>query len=157
MVVAFLIQLRREGYFNFLRPRKGREGAPFWARFFASNAYFLFFTPTMVKSATLLVVIASISQAVAFIGPPTSSHRSSLSFGFNGLGTSDEKEETSVEAENTEKKISAGGLFQLITAGMGAPFLGDYQGVSDVSIVWCLLNYCCCILLRIFIFTSINT
>ena len=28
------------------------------------------------------------------------------------------------------------GLVQLITAGMGAPFLGDYQGVDDVSEGW---------------------
>ena len=112
----------------------------------------------MVKSAALLVAIIATSQAAAFIGPPgipgvAWGSGTKLSFGFNGLGTSDEKEET----EDTEKNISAGGLFQLITAGMGAPFLGDYQGVSDVSISWCLLNYCCCILLRIFIFTSINT
>jgi hypothetical protein len=30
-----------------------------------------------------------------------------------------------------DKKIGAAGLVQLITAGMGAPFLGDYQGVDE--------------------------
>merc|ERR1711957_866375 len=30
-----------------------------------------------------------------------------------------------------KKKIGLEGLFQLITAGAGAPFLGDYQGVDE--------------------------
>ena len=33
--------------------------------------------------------------------------------------------------EAQEKKIGLGGLIQLITAGAGAPFLGDYQGVDE--------------------------
>ena len=53
-------------------------------------------------------------------GPPT----------FGGGSKNDEPSEES--SEKPEKKISAGGLLQLITAGMGAPFLGDYQGVDEV-------------------------
>lgn len=58
-----------------------------------------------------------------------------LFFGIPGFFTpqnDDEKSETSTDAAaSSEKKISAGGLIQLITAGMGAPFLGDYQGVDE--------------------------
>ena len=51
-------------------------------------------------------------------------------FGFNGLGSP--KEDKSEDADvKEEKKISFGGLAQLITAGMGAPFLGDYQGMDE--------------------------
>jgi len=77
--------------------------------------------------------IIACSTTEAFLGPPgipgvAWGAGTKLSFGFNGLGQ-DQDEET--KEEETEKKISAGGLFQLITAGMGAPFLGDYQGVDD--------------------------
>jgi len=80
-----------------------------------------------------IAIIACSTIAEAFIGPPgipgvAWGAGTKLSFGFNGLGQ-DQDEET--KEEETEKKISAGGLFQLITAGMGAPFLGDYQGVDD--------------------------
>ncbi len=92
----------------------------------------------MVKSALLLTVaLASTAQTAAFLGPPgipgvAWGAGTKLSFGFNGLGSpSDDSEKDA--ADEPEKKISAGGLFQLITAGMGAPFLGDYQGVDDVS------------------------
>lgn len=30
-----------------------------------------------------------------------------------------------------EKKIGLSGLLQLITAGMGSPFLGDFEGVDE--------------------------
>mmetsp|Transcript_34592 Transcript_34592/g.73693 ORF Transcript_34592/g.73693 Transcript_34592/m.73693 type:complete len:104 (-) Transcript_34592:290-601(-) len=85
------------------------------------------------------VAIAISSAQAAFIGPPgipgvVWGAGTNLGFGFNGLGS--EKADADSD-EKPEKKISAGGLVQLITAGMGAPFLGDYQGVDDVSeIVW---------------------
>lgn len=74
-------------------------------------------------------------QTTAFMGPPgvpavAWGAGTKLSFGFNGLGSPKEEEEPAAE-EEPEKKISAGGLLQMITAGMGAPFLGDYQGVDD--------------------------
>ena len=79
------------------------------------------------------IAIACITIAEAFLGPPgipgvAWGAGTKLSFGFNGLGQDQDEE---INEEETEKKISAGGLFQLITAGMGAPFLGDYQGVDD--------------------------
>ena len=35
------------------------------------------------------------------------------------------------EAKGEEKKIGLSGLAQLITAGMGSPFLGDFEGVDE--------------------------
>ena len=95
----------------------------------------------MVNSSLAVVaaiICCSATPTAAFLGPPgipgvTWGSGTKLSFGFNGLGTP--KEDTEAGKAEDEKKISAGGLFQLITAGMGAPFLGDYQGVSDVSIL----------------------
>jgi hypothetical protein len=72
----------------------------------------------------------------------SSSISSKLNFGFNGLGTpNDEKKKNKTKdsskatttTQNGEKKITTKGLFQLIAAGMGAPFLGDYEGVDNVS------------------------
>ncbi|KAL7546877.1 hypothetical protein ACHAWF_011172 [Thalassiosira exigua] len=78
-----------------------------------------------------LVVASGAADAAAFIGPPgipgvTWGAGTKLGFGFNGLGSDSESDEAP-----PEKKITGGGLVQLITAGMGAPFLGDYQGVDD--------------------------
>lgn len=89
----------------------------------------------MAKPIVVIAIIIACSTITeAFLGPPgipgvAWGAGTKLSFGFNGLGQ-DQDEETT-KGEETEKKISAGGLFQLITAGMGAPFLGDYQGVDD--------------------------
>eukprot|EP00571_Detonula_confervacea_P016016 CAMPEP_0172307996 /NCGR_PEP_ID=MMETSP1058-20130122/8729_1 /TAXON_ID=83371 /ORGANISM="Detonula confervacea, Strain CCMP 353" /LENGTH=141 /DNA_ID=CAMNT_0013020319 /DNA_START=98 /DNA_END=523 /DNA_ORIENTATION=- len=87
----------------------------------------------MVKSVLIALVMASTAQA-AFMGPPgipgvAWGAGTKLSFGFNGLGSPADDGEA--DAEKPEMKISAGGLMQMITAGMGAPFLGDYQGVND--------------------------
>lgn len=97
----------------------------------------------MVNSSLAVVaaiICCSATPAAAFLGPPgipgvAWGSGTKLSFGFNGLGTPKEDTEIDSDKAEDEKKISAGGLFQLITAGMGAPFLGDYQGVSDVSIL----------------------
>ena len=50
-----------------------------------------------------------------------------LHFGIPTFGAKDNKED---EGKDEEKKINASGLFQLITAGMGSPFLGDFEGVD---------------------------
>ena len=92
----------------------------------------------------LAVIITCITQVVAFVPSPSnnsiaSSSLSKLNFGFNGLGTpNDEKKKNkktkdSAATREEEKKITTKGLFQLIAAGMGAPFLGDYEGVDGVS------------------------
>ncbi|EJK71988.1 hypothetical protein THAOC_06520 [Thalassiosira oceanica] len=54
-----------------------------------------------------------------------------LMFGFNGLGSPKEEEKPEDLGKKEDKKISLGGLAQLVTAGMGAPFLGDYQGMDE--------------------------
>lgn len=39
--------------------------------------------------------------------------------------------DTSLESNAPEKKIGLSGLVQLITAGMGSPFLGEFEGVEE--------------------------
>ena len=88
---------------------------------------------TMVNCVRLVLVIAGTSQA-AFLAPPgltVARAGTKLNFGFNGLGSP--PDDGKADADKPEKKITARGLLQLITAGMGAPFLGDYQGVDSVS------------------------
>jgi len=87
----------------------------------------------MVKS--VLLALAMAGAAHAFVGSNgiaavAQVSSTKLSFGFNGFGSPADDESES-DTEKPEAKISAGGLMQLITAGMGAPFLGDYQGVND--------------------------
>jgi len=38
---------------------------------------------------------------------------------------------TKAEAKKSEKKIGLSGVLQLITAGAGAPFLGEFEGVDE--------------------------
>jgi hypothetical protein len=49
-----------------------------------------------------------------------------------GLPSFEPKKEGDGE-EKDDKKINAKGMIQLITAGLGAPFLGDFQGVDKES------------------------
>lgn len=52
-----------------------------------------------------------------------------LQFGIPTFGPKDDdksKKDPNIE----DKKIGLAGLVQLVTAGLGAPFLGDYQGVD---------------------------
>lgn len=44
--------------------------------------------------------------------------------------TANQPEEGRGENPDPEKKIGLSGLAQLITAGMGSPFLGDFEGVD---------------------------
>jgi hypothetical protein len=57
---------------------------------------------------------------------------SSLSFGLPGGFGGKNNDKAEGQEKKDEKKITAGGLVQLITAGMGAPFLGDFEGVDKV-------------------------
>jgi len=76
------------------------------------------------------------APALGFVASPaftdralrTCSVASSLNFKipFTGDSSSNEKSE-----EGEEKKIGMSGLLQLITAGMGSPFLGDFEGVDE--------------------------
>ena len=84
-----------------------------------------------MKSTIIVSVLPLTSSAFIPSGLPIArSQETALSFGFNGLGSSKEKK-VDDGAKKAEKKISAGGLIQLLTAGMGAPFLGDFEGVDE--------------------------
>uniref|UniRef100_A0A7S2S1J4 Uncharacterized protein n=1 Tax=Eucampia antarctica TaxID=49252 RepID=A0A7S2S1J4_9STRA len=66
-----------------------------------------------------------------------STSSSSLYFGVPtfGGGEKDKKEndddENGINEGFVKKEIGMLGFFQLLTAGLGAPFLGDYQGVDE--------------------------
>ena len=104
---------------------------------------------TWMITQVVVAFVPSPSNNCNSIAASSSSISSKLNFGFNGLGTpNDEKKKnktkdsstattttttTTTTTQNEEKKITTKGLFQLIAAGMGAPFLGDYEGVDNVS------------------------
>ena len=54
---------------------------------------------------------------------------SQRNFGF--FPSSSDDDDSSAADGKPKKDIGLKGLAQLITAGMGAPFLGDYQGVDE--------------------------
>ena len=55
-----------------------------------------------------------------------------LNFGIPTFGSNNEKKkDEDSKNEEEEKKIGFSGLMQLITAGMGSPFLGDFEGVDE--------------------------
>lgn len=87
----------------------------------------------MVKATSLFLAL-SCSQAAAFFAPPGVpgvqwGAGTKLQFGLpSGFGPKSDDEPA--KEEEPEKKISAGGLLQMIAAGAGAPFLGDFQGVE---------------------------
>jgi len=93
-----------------------------------------------VSSIVLLVaVLAQCSFNEAFVpnlqGPQTSLAYSSteLQFGLPSFGRKDDEKEENVEGlgeVDPGKNIGFSGLVQLITAGMGSPFLGNFEGVE---------------------------
>ena len=88
-----------------------------------------------LSSALLLAASVSTTQAFTTARPSsavTSVTSTQLHFGIPGFMTPKEDDEPAEETKNAkkEKEIGLSGVLQLITAGMGAPFLGDYQGVD---------------------------
>lgn len=86
----------------------------------------------MVKASSLILAL-SCTQAAAFFAPGVPGVQwgagTKLHFGLpSGFGP--KSDEPADKEEEPEKKISAGGLLQMIAAGAGAPFLGDFQGVE---------------------------
>lgn len=91
---------------------------------------------------SLLSVLGITSYVAAF---STDAHRSisqrklfrsdtSLNFGIPTFGAKDSEEEEKnapAETQNAKKEIGWKGLIQLITAGAGSPFLGDFEGVDE--------------------------
>ena len=57
------------------------------------------------------------------------SSNTKLYFGIPTFGAKDKKDDNN-DDDDDKPKINASGLFQLITAGMGSPFLGDFEGVD---------------------------
>jgi hypothetical protein len=75
-----------------------------------------------------LLLVALSTSADAFVPTPTRGATTQLRFGIPTFGA---KEEDKNDKKDDDKKISLSGLMQVITAGMGAPFLGDYEGVDE--------------------------
>ena len=86
---------------------------------------------------TLLAAFCS-TTAVAFAPPPTTRHSTStaLNLGIPKFFLPKEEQDeasssSSASPAKEEKKVGMKGLLQLITAGAGAPFLGDFEGVDE--------------------------
>ena len=91
----------------------------------------------MISKSTFVLALLSLTGSAAFTpiakssGTVGSTSSTQLHFGIPtfGAGKKDDEEEGK-KNEEPEKKISFSGLAQLITAGMGSPFLGDFEGVD---------------------------
>jgi hypothetical protein len=88
----------------------------------------------MKLSLTSLLLFAVAADGFA---PPArevsslASIRTSTTLNFGLFPSSKDDDQSSSDKEKgADKEIGLKGLAQLITAGMGAPFLGDYQGVD---------------------------
>jgi len=84
------------------------------------------------------IVLLQLQDASCFTGSHLNQRafnsvtQSSLHFGIPTFGAKDQKDDSSDDSEPVEKKeIGLSGLVQLITAGMGSPFLGDFEGVDE--------------------------
>jgi hypothetical protein len=85
---------------------------------------------------TGIVISVMIASCDGFVTPRprstvTSTQTSNLYFGIPTFGGGPKKdEEPASNPDVPEKKIDFKGLLQLVTAGMGSPFLGDFEGVD---------------------------
>lgn len=84
----------------------------------------------------LQLLVALTPPASAFLTfSPQSRHVSiQLHFGIPTFGSKDDKKDDKKKDDkkkDDDKKISFSGLIQVITAGMGAPFLGEYEGIDE--------------------------
>ncbi len=91
-----------------------------------------------MPSKALLAVLVGASTASAFVPStstlrslPASSSTTTLYFGIPDFLTPKQPEKEEPKQPKEEKKIGISGVLQLITAGMGAPFLGDFEGVDE--------------------------
>ena len=92
------------------------------------------------STATLALVLALSASSEGFAPIPrqgstftAASTTTQLQFGIPTFGAkdSDKKKADATEADVPEKSIDFKGLLQLVTAGMGSPFLGDFEGVDE--------------------------
>ncbi len=72
--------------------------------------------------------IAVNKQSNGIVNKEGARQTTELYFGIPTFGKKDEDEEENPKLE--KKEVGLKGLIQLITAGAGAPFLGDFQGVD---------------------------
>ena len=88
----------------------------------------------MSRSVLVLFVtiaVTGMNCGNAFVSPPKTriiKEHSALYFGIPTFGAKDDKEP---KKDEEGKKIGVSGLVQLITAGMGSPFLGNFEGVDE--------------------------
>ena len=84
-----------------------------------------------------LATIAFFGNAKAFSPNPIHASRSStqLNFVIPTFGAGKDKEDKPETGKNQEDKpemkIGLSGIMQLITAGVGSPFLGDFEGIEE--------------------------
>lgn len=77
---------------------------------------------------TVLLLAAAASTTSAFVSkaPTRAAQTTQSSALFFGIPTFQPKDDS-----GEEKKIGASGFIQLLTAGMGSPFLGEYEGTDE--------------------------
>ena len=84
------------------------------------------------KALVLATTTLLVSSSVAFKPPqPSGRAATSLNFGIPSFLTPDNDDDKKSDKPKEEKKIGLSGVIQLITAGAGAPFLGDFEGVDE--------------------------
>jgi hypothetical protein len=91
---------------------------------------------TVVTIAAFVLSIVVVDHVEAFMMPSNSiniargSQRTSttdLNFGFFPSSSDDDKDDNKDDPKLQKKSVGWKGLVQLITAGAGAPFLGDFE------------------------------
>jgi hypothetical protein len=94
----------------------------------------------MYQTVTAVTLAIAATTTEGFVVPTpqnkniiSSSSSTSLNFGIPtfGAGKNDDDDNEKKGDDMPEKKIGLSGLAQLITAGMGSPFLGDFEGVEE--------------------------
>ncbi|GAX29577.1 hypothetical protein FisN_24Lh030 [Fistulifera solaris] len=90
----------------------------------------------MPSKALLAALVCAITASAFVPYTPTSrslsaSSSTTLHFGIPDFLTPKQPETEEAKQPKEEKKIGISGVLQLITAGMGAPFLGDFEGVDE--------------------------
>ena len=83
-----------------------------------------------MTTVLLLLLIAFLSSTNAFVHLPTTPRIASSRLNF-GIPTFGAKDDDKKEKKTDDKKIGISGLLQVITAGMGAPFLGEFEGMDE--------------------------
>eukprot|EP00538_Stauroneis_constricta_P013886 CAMPEP_0119561516 /NCGR_PEP_ID=MMETSP1352-20130426/17828_1 /TAXON_ID=265584 /ORGANISM="Stauroneis constricta, Strain CCMP1120" /LENGTH=149 /DNA_ID=CAMNT_0007609733 /DNA_START=30 /DNA_END=479 /DNA_ORIENTATION=+ len=94
---------------------------------------------SQLSVVVLAVVVASAINSVnAFVTPsrsnaPAAATTTSLQFGTPTFQPKKDDDGEDGSDSKPVKKMDLKGLAQLVTAGMGAPFLGDFEGVDEES------------------------